>query len=822
MKKGTFRKIVALGTGLTMLGATVFGAAAAADLSQYPSPLFIQDGKFVGNIVVGKAASTEDVLGAIELAASLQTAAVKVIDSGSSGALTASVDKENTKIEQTGRDFAYGDSMRDVLGAAIDFSDLPTLLKQGTFKDNEGSNKDERTYMQTLDFPTTTGKLEYRDTANTVYDDAADSYLWFDRGTGKQMYTYTLDFDTGVTYDNTSTTLAATDLENNVIEIQGNKYTITDVTLDGGRINKMELLAGETVVWMTQAEPLKRTIGGTEHTVALTDVNEDADKCGISVDGTTTWVDKGSTETINGVQIGVTDAVVVHSAAKDTDVCQVNVGATKITLQQNDYVKKDSTDIDGSKSVFKFDNTATAARWDGFNITYIPADDKIFLKAGTHQVDPVLENFQFDFAGMTRVDETFQFDGGSSPTLQFKNYDGKEVTIEWKTIETATRVVLGTDSDRRLLIDGDKFKCGTDYTACENQQLFYVTSGHVLHILEITKVDDTNSKVNLRDLTYGVDYKDKSFVVDGAAHPMDLGSLGTLTMSISDAGVIENLNLGDAAHNAAYTQYKGYVNLQQGGSDLANILFDVTSNATGVNATFSAPSFKVVEKVSATMTDGTANYASWLVNASYDTSDRQFNWNKPVMLTGAMWNSTSGIEKTDSDRDTKYLADEWGTIVEYDTSSNTDGHGKIMVPKDQAYGNAFISKVGAIVSTGTGVGVSQIQQIQVGTAKLDTDITDVAAQNLLVVGGPCANNVASTLMGSPSDCAAGFVAGEAILKLWQQPNGNVALLVAGYAAADTRRASKVLANYKDYTLSGAEMKVKGTTMSDITVSAVTA
>ena len=116
----------------------------------------------------------------------------------------------------------------------------------------------------------------------------------------------------------------------------------------------------------------------------------------------------------------------------------------------------------------------------------------------------------------------------------------------------------------------------------------------------------------------------------------------------------------------------------------------------------------------------------------------------------------------------------------------------------------------------------KFQPIQVGTAKLDSDISDVAGQNMIVVGGPCANSVAFTLMGSPADCAAGFQEGEAMLKLFEQTNGNVALLVAGYGAMDTRRAAKVLANYKDYaaSLKGKEVKVKGTTLSDVKVEAV--
>jgi hypothetical protein len=36
---------------------------------------------------------------------------------------------------------------------------------------------------------------------------------------------------------------------------------------------------------------------------------------------------------------------------------------------------------------------------------------------------------------------------------------------------------------------------------------------------------------------------------------------------------------------------------------------------------------------------------------------------------------------------------------------------------------------------------------------------------------------------------------------------NVAMLVAGYAAADTRNACAVVSNYQDYALAGSEMEV---------------
>ena len=77
----TIKKIVALGLGISMVGATLGAVAAAADLNDYPSP-FIQNGKFAGTLVVGDKAAAEDVIGVSDVAMSLQYAASVKAGSG--------------------------------------------------------------------------------------------------------------------------------------------------------------------------------------------------------------------------------------------------------------------------------------------------------------------------------------------------------------------------------------------------------------------------------------------------------------------------------------------------------------------------------------------------------------------------------------------------------------------------------------------------------------------------------------------------------------------------------------------------------------------
>lgn len=307
--------MVALGIGASMLGATVLGAM-AADLADYPSPLFISGCEFQGSIVLGDNAIAADTLGAIDIATGLQY---------SGGSSSISVD-DGVVISASGDKMNINESMFDV-DSSLDNEDLPTVLANGVFEESEGTNDNDEIYTQELKFVNGTGRLQLQQDD----DDAPDGglYMVFERSNSYPMYNYTLEFDDYIDYDNTSTTTASNDLETAKIEIQGNLYTITAVkTSSSNKIDKLTLQAGDTTVWLEQGTPITRIVGGEEHEVELIDVNENEDKCGVMVDSTLQWVDKGSSKKVNGVEIGVTDAIVVHSDTKDTDVCEVNLGAT--------------------------------------------------------------------------------------------------------------------------------------------------------------------------------------------------------------------------------------------------------------------------------------------------------------------------------------------------------------------------------------------------------------------------------------------------------------------------------------------------------------
>jgi hypothetical protein len=102
-------------------------------------------------------------------------------------------------------------------------------------------------------------------------------------------------------------------------------------------------------------------------------------------------------------------------------------------------------------------------------------------------------------------------------------------------------------------------------------------------------------------------------------------------------------------------------------------------------------------------------------------------------------------------------------------------------------------------------------------SKMDKDVEDIEAQNLVVVGGPCINSVAAKLMGYPQNCVEYFEYGKGKIKLYQHDNARIAMLLAGLTAFDTRMATTAIVHYQDLELSGKEMEVTEPSISDIII-----
>jgi hypothetical protein len=780
--KRVIKKIAALSAGATMVGATLLGAM-AADLGDYPSPLVIKDGQFTGILVVGDKADAKDIIGITDIMGSLQYAATKTVASGAT--TTASI-SEGVKIDKSSSHLNIEESFADVFDTGIDVDDLPHVLPDADYEESEGDNKNEVEYEQELKFTDETAKVVFAQDD----DDApiAGDYLYLSKTL--PAYQYILDFDDDVEYNNASSPDAADDFETTTLEIQGNRYTITDIKLSGGKIDKIYLQAGETTVWLEEGVTLMRTIGDIEHEVVLVDVSDDASasdrKCGISVDGTTEWVEVGSSAKINGVEIGVTDAVVIHSATQDTDTCEVNLGAMELMLENGDEIEMGGNDVDGSIVSFVETNSGLAE----ININYTP-EDEIFIAPGGAWADPVLGNFKYSYEGLTKSTEMIEIKAsGDDAELKVMNNDGKEIKIPIHNNQSdSSQMLLGTSGDmddQFYIADPASALVATDVTDFEGIQLLKVLSNGEAHIIELKDIDKSNDKITFADDTYGGE-KTTDYGADAVVGKTIELPEGSLIMDINEtAGTISWTDVNEFSSTVGLfeTKNEGEINIVEGTPGSINI--SLIENPDGSND------------------DGLNTQTTITIALTYD-----FDSDKEIDVGGinfADGNYSGPHDYSDDNDDDKMYMTYFGTLVELDQEDKRKA--ELWYPQDEVYGNAFVSKIGAVTTTATESGESVvILRIEVGATKLASEVSNVKAQNSIIVGGPCANSAAAEALGNPADCAAGFEEGKGLIQLVEFTTGKVAVIVAGYSADDTRNAATVLANYKDYALSGTKVEV---------------
>ena len=101
--------------------------------------------------------------------------------------------------------------------------------------------------------------------------------------------------------------------------------------------------------------------------------------------------------------------------------------------------------------------------------------------------------------------------------------------------------------------------------------------------------------------------------------------------------------------------------------------------------------------------------------------------------------------------------------------------------------NIFVGEASATVGSGGGM-----------MTVTDAEVASVAGKNLIVVGGSAINSVAAELLGGAYrgdafTATTGIGAGQFLIGSYSR-GGNVALLVAGYEAADTAKAADYLVN----------------------------
>lgn len=809
------KKIAALGTGATMLGATIFGAA-AADLSDYPDPLFIEDGMFDGEIVVGDAAAAVDIIGAVDIATNLQFEAKESVPITVSGvSATTVVEGDAYKISKSSNPL----NLREQVDAPIQTvtSDELNALADGTVRNQKGTF----TYNQYIDLAAS-AQADYL--VDSDQSDDPNLYLKFDQDT--MVYKYKVNFPTALESD-VDADGDLDDLDNKKMTLLGKEYTILNTNNATNGELTLELMGGAVQDTMEEYTSKTYTLNGVDYEVEVIAISS-APEVILKVNGEVTdKLTESDTFTLNdGTEIGVKTILENEGTeAGGGDIVEFYLGASKVELQEADWTQDTNGTLTvGQDTMDAFVNIKGTSEGDVVKISEIQvqfnAQEDYYVPVGgklSEQLDEdykgnmFLENIDYQFASLDM--------GDAEEVVLTPSSDNLQVTLTTKTGgefsfnamfqdgDSANNVGLG-DSPSDLWITDPATNIAKGY-------FFGLSEDEFSHVMEVDKFDDNDNQVWFEDVASGDVIKvsaglcngnpgsyDSELILDGKTYNFwadcdnevvnfedfgaDNANYGTTnsTVLFTKAGAIVEIGLTSATTG-------GYVNIYE--EERGDETFADYSNSTNVRI----DQYSDKEELEIASVNQVKGYG-------------------PVMKS---WDSKDNYQTGYTD---------YGTYFMYDTDDN--GKLTIQYPSDEAEVAVYVTSG---VTTTSNVGESEggdltsttVNAIPVGTAKLASEVSNVAGQNLIVVGGPCVNGVAATLMGRSlggAGCADGFEEGKAIIKLYENGD-NVAMLVAGATGLDTRRACRVLADWDAYNLEGDEMQVVGTstTFSDTVVSAVT-
>ncbi len=882
------KKMVALGMGLTMVGATIFGAS-AAKLSDYPAP-FIVNGTPASNlaIIVGDAADGSDVIGAVDIIQSLQSQAViKTASAGAPSQLV--VEGDAVEIGSTSDLLEIGELLGDVRETLTEV-DLD-MLKGGQVVTDEGSTE----FNQYLRFPLP-GTVDAESSSVIFAEDERDRvghYLFYKDG--DVLFQWELEFEEGLESEVEIDDLV--DLEDEDITVLGQPFVIVDTDLSVANFGTivvgtnvtasattprltLELIGGAVSAVLGENDKETYVVDGKEYEVEVLVISETAaDGEGavkFRINGEITdELEDGETDVLaDGTQIGIRD---ILATGKDIQksIVQFYLGAYKVEFtdsntsdqvfqQAGTEVNEETIEDSFVRIRAQFTSNAptatslTGAEYEIQNIQYNLTADAVlgdmFVPPGTgvrEQMDEpegmLTPNWDIRYEGLmdtgvtlVRIDAA----GDDEYDLEFTNQEGIFFDFPLASNEAGTLVdalKYGDDDDdlwftefciaagcvplvdATLLSAANFYITDDDFFVVSNCDVTTSDNTCFSHILRYDSLDSTNRQLTFTDLGTGT----REVTFDSATRLADLvvgGITYRVGVNMTGSNIVVDLNGNGSLNDCS----EAVIGIQ--GEGIIDLGFQAAPGATPANTSLPAAACGGVNtssfNLSLTTLSKEFDESSVDENISVEVTARTSNEIgiasvsnvSPVTGAGLFF----GLFDLEENDDIEQALSGYGVFAElFDPEGDDEAEDLTFeYPLSQRGARVFVT--GGIVST-TAVaagGAERVQPIQIGAAKLASEVSDVAMYNAIVVGGPCANPIAAALLGNPEPCHESVPQNKAIVKLFSHTNGNVALLINGRTSLNTRQGSRAVATGAIKSVSGMEAEVTGTTLADVTVKAV--
>ncbi len=768
-----FKKIMSVIASAVMLSSTIGFAAAAT----FPAPFSSGSA-----IVYGATGDTQMDMAA---AVNIQTAIGQI-----SGAAGANVPEGSWQVKTSSDNFEIGEPIKSV-DAYIDSEDLP-ILADGEISNEKGTAK----YEQFFYFDSTAAKISYQ-----LNDDDDTVGLFYKISSDDVIARYVLDFTTSLESDITASVLD--DIDDEEITILGKTYTIITAVNSSASVAELTLMSGANKVTISNGEEL--TVGGKTVSVLVSASNE----AKFTIDGeTTSKLVKGETAKLaDGTYIGVAD-ITYQSFAGGLMQATAYIGADKIELKDGSAMVVNGETI--SKAIVTIAETYTSdISIDSITVNmtaeddlFVPVNGKLSEAKALDEPQVLLtQNWDIVFNGLKDTTyETIELKKStdSKIVLDFENLNGDK--IQMPVMFTNTTGIFGGDKTGYDLVlaptlgnisKNNYFILNTaDPTLAANSGN---SKSYILQYRGADKVTDSNPKMKFNIL--GVDSAKEITLAAAGTADLKLGgvtfSFGNKSSCASASDCIINLTSTEWA-DGNYTGGNSMSNyIRTKNNVLINITDTNVSSQENGDTKAAAASWTVSMLIDDTAKDGdsfdlTAKPKLFTITYS-NNSDGEFG-TAPTTGTGAAAGNYSLWVSDPDDNTRSTYVDYYGNDITYSNPSSAPDSVTIKVPESAVEPLVYVTS-GAVTAATTG-GLALI----VDDSKIDT----VKSNNLVVVGGSCINTVAAKLLGSEVPlCTSAFTTatggvgvGQYIIKTYANPytaadSGKIAMLVAGYEAADT-------------------------------------
>lgn len=824
-----FRKISAVLTSAVMLGSSL-GIAAAAN---YPAP-FISGGVADVAIVYGTGEGVS-VLDAVQ-AGNVQTDLQSKMSTTSTGSVAGTTGGDSVKIEKSSTKLNLGSNLTTVWPASITNTDMPTLLASGTYTNYENT---EYAYIQRIALG---NALEFTQFSDSNYKDSTPS-IGFDIQSSTVILNYTLDWTTNPESDIVVGDMD--DIEKTNIPILGKSYYVLD--LDNATLD-MTLLDSATSSIIKEGTKTTMTVAGKNYEVSLNWVGS-ATQTRIAVgDETTTTLAEGGTYKLkDGTYVGI-KSIMYSGKTGEVSSVEISLGKGKLELKNNAQIKLNDVTVRElyGRVIRGAAGSGGKEKLERLNIEWIQYDEGFFTP-NTELLMPGFENIKFTMGNLTySADEKTTVEYGSDSYFSIKTTikDGAiTIPILYTTPATGNVTGIGQDSTRRLATGNLTDKALTYNAASGYNEGFIATWNNSRdgesYYLRATVSQDSTTGVNRTTISNKITGKDVCTDLEKAATctvgnvvltvtdvTHESASIKNATLTINDGGTFQRIVTKEGLsiwlpHDSLGTNSteRGAMNLGDNGSNVA------------ITQTFS----------------GLKGYLIWFAEENKDETlggGQTFNM---TLTTGGTIPSTK-TTVSDMDFDPPHIAangpfetlrtpnskiwetiilDELGTKVLWNKGNSDQYSAEINYHGKQVYGDVFLAAPKVSVTSGTS-GASTVSQLGNVLVK-DSEIESVKTKNLIVLGGSCINSVAAKALGlSTHTCGAAFTettkvgTGQFLIQSVADAytTGKIALVVAGYDAADTQNAATYLTKKDVDTTAG--KKYVGTSATEASLQTVTA